>query len=167
MRLQGGGEHLDASLGGLDFSVLGVPHGAHLGGPVELRARRVAVGAGAHCVVRCPGSASRRSADELFTLEHDADGRRLFLVIEDPCLRAAGLPGEAGLQWGGDGLLLPGQPLGRLHGLVLSESEEEDYWEALGELLAPFGGIAPSNYCFAVRRDGGRGWQLLDSLEAS
>ena len=51
-----------------------VPHGSHLGGPVELRARRVAVGAGEHCVVRCPGTALRRSADELFTLEHDADG---------------------------------------------------------------------------------------------
>ena len=51
-----------------------VPHGSHLGRPVELRARRVAVGAAEHCVVRCPGSASRRSADELFTLEHDADG---------------------------------------------------------------------------------------------
>ena len=89
--------------------------------------------------------------------------QRRFLVGECPVLAAASPPlTELGLQWAGEVCLAPEDPIGEYTGLVLAETEEEDYEHALRALLLRFGGLAPTRYCLALRRVGAAGWRLVD-----
>ena len=53
-------------------------------------------------MVRCPGTASRRSADELFTLEHDADGGVYVTRTSDVRVYLNGAAGAAEPERGAD-----------------------------------------------------------------
>ena len=91
-----------------------------------------------------------------------------FLVGQCPALAKMKPPiCELGLQWAGEYDLAPGEHIGNYTGVVRGETEEDDFEQALRALLAPFGGLAPTSYCLALRRAGGAGWRLVDAMESS
>jgi hypothetical protein len=90
-----------------------------------------------------------------------------FLVGQCPVLAAATPPlCELGLQWAGEGSLAPEEYIGEYTGLEVGATDHEDLEEALRALLAPFGGLAPTRYCLALRRVDSAGWRLVDALES-
>ena len=90
-----------------------------------------------------------------------------FLVGQCHVLAAATPPlCELGLQWAGEGCLAPEEYIGEYTGLEIGATDEEDFEHAVRALLAPFGGLAPTRYCLALRRVGGAGWRLVDALES-
>ena len=110
-------------------------------------------------------SASLAAGSRLPVQSFDVQRSGRYLIGECPALAAQDPPPvEYGLQWAGECCLQPGQFLGKYSGLCLSETTEEEYSLALMKLLAPFGGLAPSRYCLALRC--GTGWQLVDALES-
>ena len=93
---------------------------------------------------------------------------RRFLAGQCPLLAEVTPPlCELGLQWAGEYSLAPGEYIGEYTGLVLGETDEEDFEHAVRALLGPFAGQAPTRYCLALRRVDATGWRLVDAMESS